>query len=70
MYFLYKLCSSSFILGKTVVRLNDDTLVILQKNYINKTMNDSKMISENRCTDISIQAGHKLTTDLLHETES
>ena len=33
-------------------------------------MKDFKIIGETRNTDIPIQPGHKLTTELLHETES
>ena len=60
----------NFILGINVERLTDNTLVIHQKNYIDKLMNDFKIISETRNSDIPIQPGHKLTTELLHETES
>ena len=60
----------NFILGINVERLTDNTLVIHQKNYIDKIMKDFKIISETRNTDIPIQPGHKLTTELLHETES
>lgn len=60
----------NFILGINVERLTDNILVIHQKNYIDKIMKDFKIISETRNTDIPIQPGHKLTTELLHETES
>ncbi len=56
----------NFILGINVERLTDNTLVILQKNNIDKLMKDFKIISETRNTDIPIQPGHKLTTELLH----
>ncbi len=60
----------NYILGINVERLTDNTLVIHQKNNIDKLMKDFKIISETRNTDIPIQPGHKLTTELLHETES
>jgi len=60
----------NFILGINVERLTDNTLVIHHKNYIDKIMKDFKIISETRNTDIPIQPGFKLTTELLHETES
>jgi hypothetical protein len=65
----------NFILGINVERLTDNTLVIHQKNYIDKLTKDFKsetfsFISETSKTDIPIQPGHKLTTELLHETES
>ncbi len=59
----------NFILGINVERLNDNTLVIHQKNYIDKIIKNFNNISETRNTDIPIQPGHKLTTELNHETE-
>jgi hypothetical protein len=48
----------NFILGINVERLTHNTLVIHQKNYIDKLMNDFKIISETRNTDIPIQPGY------------
>ncbi len=59
----------NFILGITVEKLNDNVLIIHQKNYIDKIINDFKTLKDSKDTDIPIQPNHKLTSELSDKNE-
>jgi hypothetical protein len=59
-----------YILGITIEKLNNNTLIIHQKNYIEKIIKRFKYLDESKETEIPIQPNHNLTSDLRHENEN
>ena len=41
--------------------MNDDILIMNQKNYLDKIMNSFRSVKDSKETDIPIQPNHKLT---------
>jgi hypothetical protein len=51
------------------IECRENTMIINQRNYIEKLINQFKNLKDSKSVDIPIQPNHKLTSDLTNETE-
>ena len=58
-----------YMLGITIENIDRNTIIINQKNYIDKIIEKFKNLKESKEVDIPIQPNHKLTNDLKDESE-